>query len=194
MPERDIRRFVASKEKWITNKLAVSQERSQRQRVFELNYGDTIMLRGKTRIITAATGTPPGFCGDSLYLPPNLRSDQIKSACIKLYRVAAKDYLPGRVDLYAMRMGISPEIIRINSAKKRWGSCSSKGSINFSWRLIIASDDVIDYVVVHELAHLTQMNHSLRFWSSVEKILPDYRERRQLLRELEIKLSAQSWD
>ncbi|MDR2568929.1 MAG: M48 family metallopeptidase, partial [Oscillospiraceae bacterium] len=75
-----------------------------------------------------------------------------------------------------------------------WGSCSAKKSLNFSWRLIMADEDVIDYVVVHELAHLIEMNHSVRFWAVVERVLPDYRERQKWLRELQRKLNVEDWD
>ena len=74
-------------------------------------------------------------------------------------------------------MGVSVTNLKINSAKTRWGSMSGKKSVNFSWRLILADDNIIDVVVVHELAHIKQMNHSDKFWAEIEKILPDWRER-----------------
>jgi len=110
-----------------------------------------------------------------------LTSDEIKH-----YKTLAKAHIPKRVALFAAQMGVAPTAVKITSAMKRWGSCSSRGSINFSWRLILADDAVIDYVVVHELAHLTEMNHSERFWAIVEAVLPDYRERKRKLNELQI--------
>jgi hypothetical protein len=91
-------------------------------------------------------------------------------------------------------MSVTPIAVKINSAKTRWGSCSNKKSLNFSWRLIMADDDVIDYVVVHELAHLREMNHSPRFWAVVEAVLPDYRERKLKLRALQAKLNREDWE
>ena len=193
MPGRDIEFFVASKEKWIADKLAQLQERSKHRELFKLSYGEEIMLRGTQRTITASSEVPRGFDDKSLYLPPGLTANQIKSACVELYKKTAGDYLRERVGLYSKKLGVSPEIVRINGAKKRWGSCSSKKNINFSWRLIMADDEVIDYVVVHELSHLSQMNHSARFWLIVERILPDFRERRQRLKELGDKLGAEDW-
>jgi len=76
---------------------------------------------------------------------------------------------------------------------KRWGSCSSRGSLNFSWRIMMADDAVIDYVVVHELAHLVEMNHSPRFWAVVAGVLPDYSKRRARLRLLNKKLEGEDW-
>ncbi|MCL2068918.1 MAG: M48 family metallopeptidase, partial [Oscillospiraceae bacterium] len=81
------------------------------------------------------------------------------------YIAKAKAYIPARVTHFSKLMNVTPIAVKINGAKTRWGSCSGKKSLNFSWRLIMADDDVIDYVVVHELAHITQMNHSVRFWA-----------------------------
>ena len=75
--------------------------------------------------------------------------------------------------------------VRISGAKTRWGSCSRKGTINFTYRLMFVPEELADYVVVHELAHLKEMNHSGRFWSVVEQVMPDYRARRKKLREFE---------
>ena len=96
-------------------------------------------------------------------------------------RARAREILPGKTAYFAARMGVAPAKVNITGAKTRWGSCSGKGNLNFSWRLMLAGEDEIDYVVVHELAHLREMNHSPRFWAVVASILPDYRERRKSL-------------
>ena len=96
-------------------------------------------------------------------------------------RARAREILPGRVAFYAKQMGVAPARITITGARTRWGSCSGKGNLNFSWRLMLAGEREIDYVVVHELAHLREMNHSPRFWAVVEAVLPDYRERKKAL-------------
>jgi predicted metal-dependent hydrolase len=78
------------------------------------------------------------------------------------------------VNLYAAQYGLRYEKIRITSAQTRWGSCSPKGTLSFTWRLVMAPLEVIDYVVIHELAHLRVKNHSKTFWAEVESMLPDY--------------------
>ena len=80
-------------------------------------------------------------------------------------------------------MGVSDGSITVREQKTRWGSCSAKGNLNFNWKLVLMPEEILDYVVVHELAHRLQMNHSTEFWDEVEKILPDYRKRRQWLKE-----------
>jgi predicted metal-dependent hydrolase len=133
-------------------------------------------------------------CDSIFCIDPNLDSERIMAACIEIYKKKARDYLPARTLEIAKTIGVKPSAIKINGAKRRWGSCSSKGSINFSWRLMMAGDDVIDYVITHELAHLLELNHSPKFWSVVERALPDYKERIERLKELQRRLSAENWD
>lgn len=101
----------------------------------------------------------------------------------KRYRDAAKDYIPKRVEYYHQFTGGHYDKITIRDQKTRWGSCSSTGTLSFSFRLMLAPPRVLDYVVVHELCHLTHMNHSKEFWNMVENILPDYKEHRKWLKE-----------
>ena len=99
-------------------------------------------------------------------------------------RDKAAAVIPERVAFYAKLMGVTPAAVKINGAKTRWGSCSGKNSLNFSWRLMLCEPDAVDYVVVHELAHIREHNHSPRFWAVVAEVLPDYKARRKMLREL----------
>ena len=96
---------------------------------------------------------------------------------------AAKQELPPKVRYYADLMGLYPTGLKITSARTRFGSCSGKNSICFSWRLMDYPEPAIDYVVVHELAHIAHHDHSPQFWALVERYLPDYRQRRAMLRE-----------
>ncbi len=91
--------------------------------------------------------------------------------------------IPARVEYFARVIGVTYGKITIRNQKTRWGSCSSKGNLNFNCLLMLAPPEVLDYVVVHELCHRKQMNHSKAFWSEVEKVLPDYKEARKWLKE-----------
>ena len=95
----------------------------------------------------------------------------------------AKRIFPERTAYFALRMGVDYGRITIREQKTRWGSCSSKGNLNFNWKLVLLDPELLDYVVVHELAHRREMNHSVAFWKVVEAELPDYRERRARLKE-----------
>jgi predicted metal-dependent hydrolase len=102
---------------------------------------------------------------------------------IAVLKQKAKQELPERVAHYAAVMGVTPTSVRITSAAHRFGSCSAKNGLCFSWRLMQYPQAAIDYVVVHELAHIKQHNHSAAFYRVVQGVMPDYKEREKLLRK-----------
>lgn len=106
-----------------------------------------------------------------------------KTALEKRYKDAARDYIPKRVAYFQTMTGGNYTRITIRDQKTRWGSCSSNGTLSFNWRLMLAPPAILDYVVVHELCHLTHMNHSSAFWATVESVYPDYRTARKWLKE-----------
>lgn len=95
----------------------------------------------------------------------------------------AKEVIPERAAYFAEKIGVAYGRITIRNQKTRWGSCSSKGNLNFNCLLMLAPPEVLDYVVVHELCHRKEMNHSDRFWHEVEKVLPDYRRWQKWLKD-----------
>ena len=106
------------------------------------------------------------------------------------YRAEARRVLTERAAVHAATLGVRFGRIAIKDTRSRWGSCSSHGNLNFSWRLIMAPEAVLDYVVAHEVAHLREPNHSPRFWALVEQLCPAYRARRAWLREHGRELAA----
>ncbi|MFQ6806099.1 MAG: M48 family metallopeptidase [Lachnospiraceae bacterium] len=104
----------------------------------------------------------------------------------KQNRELARQRITLRVEYFAPLVGVTYNRIFIKEQKTRWGSCSSLGNLNFNWKLILLDEESLDYVVVHELAHRKQMNHSPTFWAEVERVLPDYRERRRRLKECRV--------
>lgn len=110
------------------------------------------------------------------------------------YRRAAQEYVPRRVAFYQTLVGGAYKKIVIREQKTRWGSCSGRGTLSFNWRLMLAPPKVLDYVVVHELCHLLHMNHSKDFWNAVERVMPDYREYRNWLKEHGRELQRQFQD
>lgn len=109
----------------------------------------------------------------------NLLSDEeVRDLCEQ-----AKDVIPPKAEHYALLLGVNFGRITIRNQKTRWGSCSSKQNLNFNCLLLRAPEEILDYVVVHELCHIRHMDHSKAFWTEVEKILPDYRKRRKWLKD-----------
>lgn len=106
-----------------------------------------------------------------------------KEILIAWYKAQAYQKILERVNWYSSLSGLKYNRIKISDAQKRWGSCSAKGNLNFSWRLVMAPLRVVDYVVVHELAHLEEKNHSERFWNKIKTMLPDYMQYKDWLKE-----------
>ncbi len=121
-----------------------------------------------------------------------LQKKELSPQEVKLLVTRAKRIIPQRVRYYADIMGVTYGRITIRMQKSRWGSCSGKGNLNFNCFLMRTPDEIIDYVVVHELCHLKEMNHSPRFWAEVEKVLPDYKERRKWLKDHESEIMYDS--
>lgn len=101
--------------------------------------------------------------------------DRLTREDIEALAGRAREYIPGRVAYYAGIIGVDYGRVTIRNQKTRWGSCSSRGNLNFNCLLMLTPPEIIDYVVVHELCHRKEMNHSKAFWGEVEKVLPDYR-------------------
>lgn len=109
---------------------------------------------------------------------PHLTNEELHA----LADQALKD-IPARVARFAPQVGVCYGRITIRNQRSRWGSCSSQGNLNFNCLLMLCPPEVIDYVVVHELCHRKEMNHSPRFWAEVERVLPDYKQRQQWLKD-----------
>ena len=110
-------------------------------------------------------------------LPPKLTEDELAKL-----KTRAKNEIPIRVDRYASLMGLEYGRIALRTQKTRFGSCSSKKNLNFNLAIMLMPEEIIDYVIVHELAHIKQMNHSKAFWCEVERVMPDYKSRRDWIK------------
>lgn len=108
--------------------------------------------------------------------------NSIPTEDIPRIKADARKYFEDKTDYYSKIMGLKYSRITITSAKTRFGSCSSKGRISYSYRLMLYPEAAREYVVVHELSHLVEMNHSKRFYAIIEKVMPDYKERKRMLR------------
>jgi hypothetical protein len=122
--------------------------------------------------------------GERLYVSRLLMPD-IPNHLKRWYREEARREIQAKCMWFSAKTGLVPATIRITDARRRWGSCTHKGGLNFSWRLIQAPPEIIDYVVVHELVHISQPDHSKKFWAKMREIMADYEIRRKWLRENE---------
>lgn len=116
-------------------------------------------------------------------MPVSDLTDTQRAALTQRYIAAAREYFPKRAAHFQQFTGGTYSRITIRDQKTRWGSCSARGTLSFNWRLMLAPPAILDYVVVHELCHLTHMDHSAAFWQAVEAVYPDYRSARKWLKE-----------
>jgi predicted metal-dependent hydrolase len=177
-----IRGFVESKQRWIERKQAEARL-IKPPPANRFVSGETYPYLGKNYPLEVLEKPEKSFkLVDHFELSGFPQVDR-ELALQKWYRRQARRILTERVAFYAARYDLPYEKIRISSARTRWGSCSGRGSLSFTWRLVQTPLEVIDYVVVHELVHTLFHNHSKRFWRRVAKILPDYREQYRWLQK-----------
>ncbi len=160
---------------------------------FSLDYGSKVRFLGAEREIRAGDGSSMFIDNEAVYLPPMLSSDEIRTATVALYKKYAKEYISQRVSELAALMGLSPSAVKFNSATSHWASCSRTGSLNFSWFCIMANSEAIDYIIVHELCHMREFNHSKRFWENVAVHCPDYKRHRAYLKGLWREILSENW-
>jgi predicted metal-dependent hydrolase len=178
----DIDKFIEKKRLWILKKQGEAQQRLERAAPKRFVSGEEFLFLGNSYKLTVVDdGKAPLSFDNGFALSQNRQTDA-RSLFVEWYKIRAQEVIQERLLYYSGLSGIEFTLFRITSAQKRWGSCNSKGNLHFAWRLVMAPLPVVDYVVVHELAHIVEKNHSARFWRRVERILPDYRERRAWLR------------
>jgi len=120
------------------------------------------------------------FCLKSKSSPAS--SAKASASFKAFYRKRGLIWIRRRVSHFSRQMGVAVNTVRVMDLRHRWASCSTNGSVNVNWRTMMAPPTIIDYIIVHELAHLIHANHSSAFWNEVDKVLPDYRDRREWLR------------
>jgi len=209
-PRRQIDELVAQKADWVRQKQAYARAHAPAT-PHRFASGERFWFLGKEYLLevvesltTALTGcfakaqrhrdfkkffsVSLCLCGSNLpaqterFLLERKALPRAAEAFTAWYKAQARALIEERVRSFAARYGFTYKQLKITSARTRWGSCSSRGTLSFTWRLVMAPPECIDYVVVHELAHLRVANHSPAFWREVGAILPDFKERRKWLR------------
>ena len=155
--------FAAEKEGWLRRRLSETPE------VIPIRVGGRVPFRGRELVVVE--GRRAAVSGNQITIPVR----PAPAAALRgVLKVQARDALVQDVARFASRIGKRPGRMTLRDTRSRWGSCSSEGNLMFSWRLIMAPDEVRAYVAAHEVAHLLEMNHSPRFWREVAQLCPDY--------------------
>lgn len=176
--------FIEQKQVWIAQKQAVARERLSRAASHAFAPGETFLYLGQTYPLEIINTARPALVlvGGSFRLASSAIPRGM-DVFTRWYREQARVVLEERVRLLAEQHRLKYNRLKISSARTRWGSCSSLGTLSFTWRLVMAPLPVIDYVIIHELAHLVEKNHSSRFWNKVAEMMPDYQAKRSWLKE-----------
>lgn len=195
-PLHEVEAALREKERWIVAKLGEARERHARIESNRIEWKDgatlpflgqpvTLVLDPRQRhgrggaVLTEGDGAQVLHIG----LPHTATPEQLRDVAQAWLMRQARRVFTARLDHFAPLLNVRWQKLSLSSAGTRWGSASADGSIRLNWRLIHFREPIIDYVVVHELAHLREMNHSPRFWQHVENVLPDYAERRGQLKD-----------
>ena len=175
-----IQDLVFRKRLWINKKKRQALKNGPPARAKEFINGEEFLYLGE-RYKLKIGAVKKIEVGEHLFFPTKYLN-KARAKMIEWYKQKARKEITERVIILSRVTGWNFKSISITSAKTRWGSCGAKGSINFTWKLIMAPLNVIDYVVVNELAHTVERNHSARFWDKVAVVLPDYKIRQKWLR------------
>ena len=178
MPDTVIDEFVRRKKRWINEKQQQVAVFGEKHPPVVVETGESIMYLGSNYAIIKNDVDEADISGNELIVPENYDIE----ALIAWLKGQAMQIISERVTLYANVMGVTPGTVKLSEAKARWGSCSTKNNLNFAWRLVMCPLSVIDYVVVHELSHITHKNHSPAFWARVKTVLPTYEDGQEWLK------------
>ncbi len=190
-PLAEVDALLRQKSRWVLDKLAQSQDRTQAQALARIDWragaavpylGQALTLQLDPRQRRGGAGAV--LEGDTLWLglPQDAAAERLRDTTQAWLIGQARRLFAARLDHFAPQLAVRWQRLTLTAARTRWGSASVDGSIRLNWRLIHLSEALIDYVVVHELAHLREMNHSARFWEHVGEVLPDYAQRRGTLK------------
>lgn len=204
LKEKDVLKFVSAKAPWILEKLGgnalpQSSQASPFCSTPDLEDGTEILYLGSPHLLRI-TFAPPSSARarvelqkDIFYLtvPPGYTALALLT---QWFRTQARDIFTEKTHYWSKILGLAPTAIHIRTQKTRWGSCNPKtGTLNFNWKILIAPDEIIDYLVVHELCHLRIPNHSRDFWQLVGAILPDYQAHKTWLKQYGSELELKEW-
>lgn len=191
---RELQDVMRKKAPWILEKLVLIEEIKKHKHTNRFVNGGTFSYLGrdyKLEVIKQygikSTNLDFNDVKFIVGVPAELTAEQqeesIREVLLEWYMEHAAETVTARIEIYAGRMGLKPFKVLIKNQKTRWGSCTKDNKIHINWKIIMAPMEIVDYLIVHELAHIKIKNHSVLFWNMVESVLPDYKKCRKWLRE-----------
>jgi len=191
---RDIEAALAERAAWIVRSLDEWLSRRREVMPREWKSGAPIVYRGEPLTLALHQARQPSVAADLFHVNvrhPRVHDEQTVAQCVGDWlRGEAWSLVAGRVAHHVQRIGRRTPSVRLSNARSEWGSCNAKGDIRLNWRLVQLPPPLAEYVVVHEVAHIVELNHSRRFWTLVESLLPGHAELRRELDEWTALLAA----
>jgi predicted metal-dependent hydrolase len=189
LSEQRIEAIIQQRRQWIQQKLRLQSEQVP-ARAKEYVSGESFSYLGKNYRLKVIEHVPTevklkcGMLQVGVYpnIPQQDKQDYIRQQLVQWYQYHAKERLQEKTHRFARMLNVKPRSISIRDFSSRWGSCLVTDDISYNWRIVIAPHAIVDYVVVHELCHLLEHNHSEPFWKTVGKIIPNYRECKEWLK------------
>lgn len=191
----DLEKIIRQKENWLNKRIESLKELPTKTSKRFYQQGEEFLYQGRQvelRLHIKSQWKSYQVFEESGTLSvwgPNSEPVEVEKALMEWFRKSAKKIIGTSLEEWSQRLEIPYQKFDIGNGRCLWGSCHQNGTVRINWRAIFISPDILDYLLVHELCHLREMNHSSRFWTEVESILPDYKMRRKRLRELGVLLS-----
>tara|TARA_R100000900_G_scaffold39187_1_gene32255 strand:- start:21470 stop:22189 length:720 start_codon:yes stop_codon:yes gene_type:complete len=187
-----IDQLLIAKRRWIKEKIALHREQAPTA-TRRFVSGEAFSYLGRNYRLKVETGNfaPVKLLNGRLVVTVPEGSQQphmVRNALVRWYKRQAEQKLTEKVARFAPMVGVEPAGVGIRSFKSRWGSCTSRGKLEFNWRIMMAPNRMVDYVVIHELCHLIRHDHSPEFWREVARVMPEYEQCREWLRDNAVKL------
>jgi predicted metal-dependent hydrolase len=187
----EIENAIREKQRWIFTKLNERRERSARRLQPQMQWRDgaTLPYLGNDVVLRIRASQSLGISHDEaaqelvISLPADASEQQLKDRVQGWLQARAKELFAQRLPVYAEKLGVTYQSFALSSATTQWGSCTADGRIRLNWRLMHFALPLIDYVIAHELSHLREMNHSPRFWATVQSIFPEFEMAKKALRD-----------
>ncbi|MCZ7647435.1 MAG: M48 family metallopeptidase [Planctomycetota bacterium] len=189
IPDERIEDLVEAKQYWIYKNLAEWRDLNATRVLREYRNGEGFLYLGRSyRLLLVADQEAPLLLSGGRF---SLRRDLVDRGSVAAAKAAFRDYyvargmdrISKRVAYYAPKVGVAPRKVQVRELNLRWATCSPKGNLAFHWKCMMAPQTIIDYIVVHELCHFHVLDHTDAFWNEVDKVMPDYRERKEWLRK-----------
>ena len=182
--DKAIHKMLDKKKKWILSKQELVRKRCEQKRPREFAEGEEFLYLGNNyKLYVLDRNRTHIHFKDNCFVLSRDAIERAESIFTRWYRQQAHKIFLERTKHYSSAAGIRYNRISIKDTRTRWGSCSGRDNLNFNWHLVMAPLNIIDYVVVHELSHIEEKNHSKKFWDKVISIMPDYKNHRNWLKE-----------